>query len=171
VKAFRFIGGACVITTLLAGCGTSLNRAREESLNAERGIAMDPVQDGVEMRVSADLLFQPDGTDFTRRSGALLDRTAVLLKRSMRPVMIEVHTDRDGSRIYNDTLSRARADALANALIARGVPAARIKTRGMGFSQPVASNDTPDGRAANRRVEIFVRTESEETLVGRYRGK
>jgi outer membrane protein OmpA-like peptidoglycan-associated protein len=169
VNVLRTIGGAVAVTALFAACGTSLNRAHEETLNVQRGIVMIPLQDGVEMRVSDALLFEPDSAVFTGRSAALLERAATLLKRSTRPVMIEAHTDRDGSRIYNDLLSQSQADAVANALIARGVPAARIKTRGMGFSQPVASNNTPAGRASNRRVEIVVRSEAEETLVGQYR--
>jgi outer membrane protein OmpA-like peptidoglycan-associated protein len=85
----------------------------------------------------------------------------------MRPVLIEGHTDNDGTLAYNKTLSQARAEAVARALIARGVPAERLTTKGMAYLRPIASNDTPQGRAMNRRVEILVRAESEETLLGR----
>src|SRR3546814_18489200 len=64
------------------------------------------------------------------------------------------HTDSTGSDTYNQGLSERRAASVASYLQSRGVQAARIGTRGFGESQPLASNDTEDGRAANRRVDI-----------------
>lgn len=66
------------------------------------------------------------------------------------------HTDTIGSAAYNQNLSERRARAVADVLIADGVPAWRIGARGLGFNQPAASNDTEAGRAANRRVEIVI---------------
>ena len=65
-------------------------------------------------------------------------------------------TDSTGSEAYNQRLSEQRADSVASYLESRGVQAARIGTRGYGESQPIASNDTEAGRAANRRVEIKI---------------
>jgi len=96
----------------------------------------------------------------------VIERAATLLKRSTRPVLIEGHTDNEGSRAYNDALSEARAESVARELIARGVPAARIRAKGMAYLRPIASNSTPEGRARNRRVEMLVKTENEETLLG-----
>ncbi|MEM1235406.1 MAG: OmpA family protein, partial [Pseudomonadota bacterium] len=64
------------------------------------------------------------------------------------------HTDADGPKNGNLTLSQARAEAVADALILRGVPSDAISAVGYGESQPVADNGTPEGRAANRRTEI-----------------
>ena len=66
------------------------------------------------------------------------------------------HTDNTGSTAYNQRLSERRAQAVTNVLLASGTPAARIETFGMAYKQPVASNDTPEGRARNRRVEIMI---------------
>jgi outer membrane protein OmpA-like peptidoglycan-associated protein len=66
------------------------------------------------------------------------------------------HTDNTGSAAYNQALSERRAAAVSNILIANGVPAWRIRSVGRGLNQPVASNDTAAGRAANRRVEIVI---------------
>jgi outer membrane protein OmpA-like peptidoglycan-associated protein len=66
------------------------------------------------------------------------------------------HTDNRGSDEYNYDLSRRRAAAVADELISDGVSPSRIGTRGEGESRPVATNDTPEGRAMNRRVEINV---------------
>jgi len=66
------------------------------------------------------------------------------------------HTDSTGSDAYNQSLSERRAEAVANFLANSGVQRARLATRGYGESQPIASNATEEGRAANRRVEIKI---------------
>jgi outer membrane protein OmpA-like peptidoglycan-associated protein len=73
-------------------------------------------------------------------------------------VRVEVigHTDSRGSDEVNKPLSINRADAVRDYLTARGVASSRISIDGRGESQPVASNDTAEGRAQNRRVEIFL---------------
>jgi outer membrane protein OmpA-like peptidoglycan-associated protein len=158
---------ASASVTLIAGCSSGLNRSKEEQLNAQYGIAMQQVKGGVEMRLPETPLFDADESKVRSASVATLNRAADVLKRSMRPILIEGHTDNDGSLAYNQDLSEARAEAVAKALIARGVPAERITTKGMAFLRPIASNDTAQGRAMNRRVEILVRAESEDTLLGK----
>lgn len=66
------------------------------------------------------------------------------------------HTDSTGSAAYNQDLSERRARSVAGILTAGGVSSSRISTAGRGATQPVASNDTPAGRAQNRRVEIQI---------------
>ncbi|MGA7813464.1 OmpA family protein [Caballeronia sp.] len=166
MTTIQTIVGACATTALLAGCASGPNRAKEEALNQKVGIVVRPVKAGVEMRMQEAPLFEFDAAAMRPASVAILNRAAVLLKRSTRPIMIEGHTDNVGPLDYNTTLSQARANAVGDALVARGVPAARIKTKGMAYLEPVASNDTPEGRALNRRVEILVKAESEETLMG-----
>jgi outer membrane protein OmpA-like peptidoglycan-associated protein len=171
VKAIRTIVNACATTALLAGCASGLNRSKEEAINEKVGIVVHPAHGGVELRLQESALFDFDEASMRPESIAALDRAAVLLKRSTRPIMVEGHTDNVGPLDYNQMLSTARANAVADALVARGVPAARIKTRGIAFAEPIASNATPEGRALNRRVEILVKTETEETLLGRVKKK
>jgi OOP family OmpA-OmpF porin len=71
-------------------------------------------------------------------------------------VIVEGHTDSVGSDAYNKKLSLRRADAVRQYLVKHGIPADRITAEGFGESSPVASNDTEDGRAQNRRVELRV---------------
>ncbi|MEN6431308.1 MAG: OmpA family protein [Smithella sp.] len=72
-------------------------------------------------------------------------------------LVIEGHTDSIGSDAYNEKLSRERADAVKNYMVEKnGIDANRIKAIGFGEKQPVASNDTSEGRAQNRRVEAAV---------------
>jgi len=71
--------------------------------------------------------------------------------------LIEGHTDSSGNAAHNMDLSRRCAEAVKSVLVAQfGIDAARLTTTGLGGTKPVASNDTPQGRAENRRVE-FVR--------------
>jgi OOP family OmpA-OmpF porin len=70
-------------------------------------------------------------------------------------VSVEGHTDSVGSDAYNMRLSERRAVSVRDYMIAEGIAADRITTRGLGKSHPVATNDTAEGRAENRRVEIL----------------
>jgi len=69
---------------------------------------------------------------------------------------VEGHTDSVGSDEYNQQLSEHRADAVRNYLIEQGIPDSAIVARGLGKSNPVATNDTPEGRQQNRRVEMVI---------------
>ena len=102
-----------------------------------------------------DVLF--DTAQSTLKPGAdlTLDRLATYMKSNQQArVLIEGHTDSRGSDESNDALSERRADAVAAALIRRGVPSDSLKAIGRGKAYPVATNDTPEGRQQNRRVEI-----------------
>jgi outer membrane protein OmpA-like peptidoglycan-associated protein len=74
------------------------------------------------------------------------------------------HTDSTGSDSYNQTLSENRARTVAGYLTSRGVAAARIRSQGFGETMPAASNDSEDGRAKNRRVEIKIVPISQEEV-------
>jgi len=81
----------------------------------------------------------------------------VLHQEGSVDIIVEGHTDSVGTEQYNLGLSRRRADTVRRYLVEHGVAPARITAEGMGESRPVASNDTADGRAQNRRVELHVK--------------
>ena len=85
----------------------------------------------------------------------MLQRILGLLQRDP-PLAVEVqgHTDNVGGDDYNMTLSQGRADAVKAWLVSHGIAAARITTRGYGRQQPIAPNDSDEGRAKSRRVEL-----------------
>lgn len=104
-----------------------------------------------------DVLFAVD--EAALQPGALPDlaRIAEFLRENPgRAVLVEGHTDSTGPAAYNLRLSEARASAVESVLIRQGVPPARIRTRGLGQSVPVASNANAAGRQQNRRVEIVI---------------
>ena len=92
-----------------------------------------------------DVLFQPD-----------LEQLARTMLQSDIRIRIIGHTDGEGSEERNQALSEDRARSVAAYLQALGVNALRMETLGMGENQPIASNDTEEGRAQNRRTEILV---------------
>ncbi len=105
-----------------------------------------------------NLYFDYDSDEILPTSNAEIERLSLFLKRN-KQVKIEIigHTDNQGSKTYNLDLSRRRANALMNALIKKGIVADRLTAKGMGSEAPIATNDTEEGRAQNRRVEILIR--------------
>jgi OOP family OmpA-OmpF porin len=79
----------------------------------------------------------------------------ILKKNSSLNIRIEGHTDDVGSAKYNIGLSGKRAQAIKDYLVGKGIEPSRITTKGLGYSQPIADNDTPKGRSLNRRAEII----------------
>lgn len=102
-----------------------------------------------------DVLFDTGQAVLKPGADLTIDRLATFMKENPQSrVIIEGHTDSVGSDEYNDALSERRADAVASALLRRGVPADSVRAIGRGKAFPVASNATPAGRQQNRRVEI-----------------
>ncbi|MEM7327701.1 MAG: OmpA family protein [Pseudomonadota bacterium] len=89
-------------------------------------------------------------------SGRLLDQLTARVATCDVAMVIEGHTDSTGSASLNDQLSLARANAVRDALIERGIPPERIVAEGFGSSQPLTSNATQAGRERNRRIEFKV---------------
>lgn len=87
----------------------------------------------------------------------------VLQMQEDRTITIEGHTDSQGSNSLNERLSEKRAESVKDYLVSRGIDSSRVRTVGFGEERPIASNDSPEGRAMNRRVEIVLPT---DTAVG-----
>lgn len=103
-----------------------------------------------------DVLFDTGQATLKPGADLVIGRLATFLNANPQTkIMIEGHTDSRGSDAYNEELSEQRARAVADALTARGVSADSVRTLGRGKAYPVASNDTPEGRQQNRRVEII----------------
>jgi outer membrane protein OmpA-like peptidoglycan-associated protein len=97
-----------------------------------------------------------DTAESSVNQSALLDEVAETLKSGSAKVRLEGFTDFQGDAQANVALSQARANAVKRYLVAKGVPEERIVTVGKGEAQPVADNETEEGRAMNRRVELVV---------------
>ena len=99
--------------------------------------------------------FEFDSASLTGTSAVVLDAAVEgLVKCPNKSVRVEGHTDAIGSDAYNQALGLRRANAVASHLIRGGVAAGRVTTRSFGESRPITTNDTDEGRALNRRVEL-----------------
>jgi OOP family OmpA-OmpF porin len=126
--------------------------------------ATAPVDTSVCQQLFSDLLakgsirFESGRAVIDPDSAGLLDR---LIETAMRcpaaNIEIAGHTDGDGEDAFNQALSEKRAQAVADYLVKAGLPADRFTAMGYGSTQPVASNDTDEGKAQNRRIEFLVR--------------
>ena len=113
---------------------------------------------------NAILVNLPDGVTFDVGSSTLkpafrttLNQVATSLQQYPSSLIdVYGHTDSTGSDAFNQTLSESRARTVAGYLVSQGVGSARVRSQGFGETMPVASNDTADGRARNRRVEIKI---------------
>ncbi len=107
--------------------------------------------------VIKNIYFNTNDTSLTIESNKELDKQALFLKenRNINAIIVG-HTDSQGSDTYNKKLSEGRAIAVMNALIERGVAPERLKAEGRGETQPIATNETEEGRAENRRIEIEI---------------
>jgi outer membrane protein OmpA-like peptidoglycan-associated protein len=114
----------------------------------------EPVKEKIVLR---GVNFDFDRTEIRGDAGVILDEAIEILNRNPdRQVVIEGHTDWTGPEEYNQSLSQNRAEAVKKYLIENGVEESRLSVVGYGESQPVAPNDTRDGRDRNRRVELKV---------------
>lgn len=103
------------------------------------------------------IAFRPGSITFTPQSDTALSQLQVLLTQYPGSrIRIEGHTDNTGAENVNIRLSRDRANAVANYLLARGVLSEQLIVTGYGATQPVADNSTESGRALNRRIDISV---------------
>lgn len=154
--------GAVIGGALGAGAGAAIGASLDRQA-AELRRTMDGrvtiVNEGDRLVVS-----MPNGilfaVDSARITGVLADDLRILADSLQRypgtTVRVAGHTDNTGTASYNQDLSDRRADSVAAVLIANGVVPSRIVAYGRGESEPVASNLTEEGRAENRRVEVFI---------------
>ena len=103
-----------------------------------------------------DLLFKTGKAEIPEDAEQLDVLCEFMRNRTEVKILVEGHTDAIGSDVVNNKLSKFRADAVKDYLVAKGIDAKRIQTKGYGESRPIASNDTEFGRKLNRRTEIII---------------
>ena len=159
------VGTGAVIGAGVGALGTyiwsqHMEQQRRDMEQATRGTGVGVVQTAdnqLKLDIPSDISFDTGRSDIKANFAPILERFAEGLRNTPNAeVRIVGHTDSTGSDAINNPLSLARAESARNFLTMRGVSGARIQVEGRGSHQPVASNDTLDGRARNRRVEIYV---------------
>ncbi|MDD2610551.1 MAG: OmpA family protein [Giesbergeria sp.] len=158
-------GTGAVIGAGVGALGTyiwsqNMERQKREMEQATQGtgIAVSQTADNqLKLDIPSDISFDVGRSNVKGNFAPVLDRFAASLRANQSTdVRIVGHTDNTGSDAVNNPLSLERANSTRSYLTTRGVSGARIQTEGQGSYQPIASNASADGRARNRRVEIFV---------------
>lgn len=137
--------------------GATMDR-NEAELRAQlqgTGVGVTRVGDRIMLNMPSDITFNTDQDAIKAQFYPVLNSVALVLKKYNR-TLVDVfgHTDSTGSEAHNYDLSQRRALSVANYLSSQGIDSRRFAVTGFGKSQPIATNATPEGRAANRRVEI-----------------
>lgn len=127
--------------------------------NAATGVAVIKTFDNqIKIQISSDVSFSIGRADIKPDLKKVLNAlVSVLVGNPLSTVAVIGHTDTTGGDAVNDPLSLARANSVRDYLTGVGVDGSRVLTDGRGSREPLATNDTSENRAKNRRVEIFVR--------------
>lgn len=149
--------GAAAGAALGGGAGYYMDQQEKKLRQKLEGTGVGVVRNGdnIELVMPGNVVFDSGKSDIKAQFDDVLDSVALVLAEFKKTnILIEGHTDNTGSAKVNELLSQARADSVKDFLTAHDVSAKRIITAGRSFYDPVASNDTPAGRQANRRVEL-----------------
>jgi len=152
--------GAGVGALAGAAVGQYMDRQQAELERELSGTNVGVAREGdvLILRMPSDVTFATNQSTIDSRFFPVLDDVAAVLNRyDQSTVDILGHADASGTDEYNLNLSRQRASSVAQYLVNRNVLPARLYVEGRGESQPIASNDTAEGKARNRRVEITIR--------------
>jgi outer membrane protein OmpA-like peptidoglycan-associated protein len=152
--------GAAIGGLAGAGVGHMMDRQEAEmrdALATSEEVAVRREGDLIALTLKGDVSFDVDSDVVLPGLYNEMDRIAqILVRYPDTTIVVEGHTDSTGSDTYNQGLSERRALSVQRLLVDRGVSPARISTVGYGETRPVATNNTPEGRQMNRRVEIRV---------------
>ena len=154
------VGGA-VGTSAGVLIGRKMDRQQAE-LEAIEGAQVESVTDvnnlqAIKVTFDSGILFATGKSQLNEVSKQSLNKFAESLQSTPETdVTIYGHTDNTGSRAINEKLSNERAESVAKYLIGKGIGGGRLTTEGKAYDEPVADNSTAEGRALNRRVEIYI---------------
>ena len=155
-------GGALIGAAIGGGTGAlignKMDKQAREIDQALPGADVERVGEGIRLVLKEDAVrFDTGKATLTTQAKANLDKLVPVFK-DYADTNIEIYgyTDSTGSPEFNLTLSQKRAESVKNYLISRGLVSSRFKTTGLGIADPIATNDTAEGRTQNRRVEFAI---------------
>ena len=138
--------------------GNKMDKQAREIKTALPGAEVERVNEGIKVTMKENMVnFAFNSSELSSSAKTNLDKLAkVLVNNPDTNINIYGHTDNKGTDAYNMTLSEKRANSVVNYLVSHGVKRNRMFAKGMGESDPVATNETEAGRAENRRVEFAI---------------
>jgi outer membrane protein OmpA-like peptidoglycan-associated protein len=132
------------------------DRRAKDALDKIAGLQSRQSDRGLVLTLSGSVLFATGKSELLPTAQGRLADVARALVGDQRNITIVGHTDAQGADEMNMRLSQARAESVKRYLTSHGVPGDRVRAEGLGKTQPVADNGTPEGRANNRRVEVIL---------------
>ena len=155
--AMGAIIGAAVGGATGAVIGHKMDKQAEEMKKVLGDAEVRRVGEGIVIDFKEKVLFGFDRSDLGTNAATNLDKLInVLNKYPDTDIEILGHTDNKGTDEYNQGLSERRANSVSGYLNDHGITSGRVSTKGMGENDPIASNDTEEGRSQNRRVEFVI---------------
>jgi outer membrane protein OmpA-like peptidoglycan-associated protein len=155
--AMGAIIGAAVGGATGAVIGHKMDKQAEEMKKVLGDAEVRRVGEGIVIDFKEKVLFGFDRSDLGANAATNLDKLInVLNKYPDTDIQILGHTDNKGTDEYNQGLSERRASSVSAYLKNHGISSSRVSTKGMGENDPIASNDTEEGRSQNRRVEFVI---------------
>jgi outer membrane protein OmpA-like peptidoglycan-associated protein len=155
-------GGAAIGAAIGGGTGAvighNMDKQAREIDEALPSADVERVGEGIRLVLKEDAVrFDLNKSTLTAQAKTNLDKLVPVFKE-YADTNIEIfgYTDNTGKPEYNLTLSQKRAETVKIYLISKGLVSSRFKTSGLGIAEPIATNDTPDGRSQNRRVEFAI---------------
>ncbi|MCC5942832.1 MAG: OmpA family protein [Balneolaceae bacterium] len=151
------IAGAAVGGTVGAIIGRQMDRRAEEIAKELDGVTIQRVEEGIAVSFDSGILFDFDSSTLRAEARENLRKLAQIMSEDDETeLMIVGHTDSVGDENYNMRLSLRRAESAANYMISQGLSRNRVSVEGRGENEPIATNETDQGRQENRRVEVAI---------------
>jgi outer membrane protein OmpA-like peptidoglycan-associated protein len=149
--------GAVVGGTAGVLIGNHMDKQAEEMQNEVDGVKVERIGEGIKLTFDSGILFGFDSSTLQPQAKTNIYKLADILKKYPDSnILIAGHTDSDGSEQYNQSLSERRAQAVSDYTKLQGVNPSRLSTIGLGEMEPVATNESVEGKQLNRRVEIAI---------------
>lgn len=157
-SALGAVLGGVIGGTAGAIIGKNMDKQAQEIETAIPGATVERVGEGIKVVLNESTVnFNFDSAELTSTASSNLDKVIKVFKQNPKThIMIYGYTDSVGKDEYNMKLSRSRANAVKAYMGSKGIGAKRITSQGMGEADPIASNDTKEGQAKNRRVEFAI---------------
>ncbi|KAA1164692.1 OmpA family protein [Pseudoalteromonas fuliginea] len=158
-KDKRFFIGAAIGALAGAAVGDYMDKQEEAFRDELAGSGVEVVREGDNLRLvmPSNITFATDQSYISSGFNDTLNAIAKVMNKYEKTYLsVEGHTDSTGKDSYNMNLSRERAQSVKDYLVNQQIMAARVSTKGYGETSPIATNESANGRAQNRRVEIQI---------------
>lgn len=158
-KDKRFFIGAAIGALAGAAVGDYMDKQEEAFRDELAGSGVEVVREGDNLRLvmPSNITFATDQSYISSGFNDTLNAIAKVMNKYEKTYLsVEGHTDSTGKDSYNMNLSRERAQSVKDYLVNQQIMATRVSTKGYGETRPIATNESANGRAQNRRVEIQI---------------